>query len=281
MRDKIRFEHVELSVEAKTIGQMKNVSVIVDSLTVTGYLEDPAGNLINPFVLETGGTNYYRDSLTASTNLYTVFDNNNSNIGEFLLKFPELIEIGNSYILKKNKLKPGKSQVISDQDSLEYELNIIAPVIISAHDALYEATDPIGLTQNDRNDISNTVNASVTLEYENYIPLGMVVRVTFVNQYLDSLFSLRNSQGGTVFDIMPASIDQNGNSTVPYRDSIKVQLNSDEVELFAQAQFTVGNLAFRSSGSTGNSNDPFVRVSSKDVIKYRMYGTIIYNVDLE
>ena len=121
----------------------------------------------------------------------------------------------------------------------------------------------------------------VTIEFENYIPLGMFARVTFVNQHMDSLFSLRNAQGGTVFEILPASVDQNGNSTAPYIDSIKVQLNADEIELFSQARFTVGNLAFRSTNSSGTGNDPFVRISSQDVVKYRMYGTIIYNVDLE
>jgi hypothetical protein len=280
-KDKLDFDNVIVSLEAFTTGHLKNLKIIYDSLKLTGYDKSSGGGLINPFPLTIQGRDYYKDSLVAGQIQERVFNDENSNIDRFLQNFPEVISMGNQFIVDKNPSFPDSLQVISDRDSIKITANITAPLIISAKDAEYSTQDSINLSDDDRDEINQGIDAKLFIEVDNNIPLGIAISVAFLDANEDTLFILKNDDGSGIFSISPAAVDNMGIPIAPTRSLNVISLTQEEIEAFSRAVQVQATLAVKSTGSTSTTFGPYVRVRAKDFINYRLYGSVKYRVDIE
>ncbi len=279
-KDALDFENVKVSLSADIFGEMDNIRVIMDSLTLVGYDEHLNGSLFDPLTLQFGNKNYLRDSLSTEETFAREYDRSNTNITDFLLHLPKVIRLGSQFSIASI---PGKDQIISDQDSFKVVTNINAPLRIKAKNATYKDTLAIEMSDANRDEITNANSASVTLEIENHVPMGLIGSAQFVDANYRPLFTVTTSDGATSIDVPPSSINPTtGLSSDPAIKSITLKLTNQQIDWFSQAKYVIAEVGIRTTGSTSTTwGDNFVKIRAKDFIKYKLHGSVNYKVDTE
>jgi len=277
-KDAIDFENISVSVNQSIYGEMDNLRIVMDSLTLVGYDKKTNGTLFDPLSMRFGTKNYLRDSLSTEENYLKTFDKTNSNVSDFLLHLPKVLKMGSKFTIAPI---PGTTQVISDADSFKIITNINAPLYMRSKDAMYKDTLEIEMSSDNRDKIKDGNNASLTLEIENYIPLGMTGIAKFVDANYRLLFSVHTDGGSTSIDVPPANIGTNGFVSSPAISKIKLALTKQEIDLFSQAKYVIAEVHIRSTGSTSTTWGSYVKVRAKDFIKYKLYGSVNYRIDTE
>jgi hypothetical protein len=282
--ESISFRDTRLAIRARTSGEMKNLKIVMDSLTVVGF--DKSGNQILPINFD--GKNYFRDSLTAGVQYYNVFNQDNTNLNDFFLKLPDVIRVGNKFILKKGD-EAEENQTISDSDSIHFRANLFAPLIVSMLNATYADTVTLfdsfgedGIFSDDaKKELNKGNSAKLSLDITNMIALGMTVITQIVDQNYNQLFSLKNASGQSSLVIPSANVNDDGVPISPgLSDGLALQLTKEEINLLLdQGKYVIISVAFNSTGSSGNTFGPYARVRAKDYIDYRLYGQVNYRVD--
>ena len=287
-QESFRFRDTRLAIRARTSGELKNLKIVMDSLTVTGFDKSGNAQLLNPFKINFGANDFFKDSLTAAVNYYRVFDQNNTNLNDLFLKLPDVIRVGNRFVLKKGNAAE-ENQTISDRDSIHFRANLFAPVIVSVLNASY--ADTIALfdtfnesgifSEDDKEDLRKGNSAKLSLEVTNMIALGMTVVTQILDQNYNVLFSLKNTTGQSGIVIPAANVNQDGVPVSPgISDGLALTLTKDEInDLVDKGKHIVISVAFNSSGSSGNAFGPYARVRAKDYVDYRLYGQVNYRVD--
>lgn len=279
-KDAIDFENIKVSLSANIFGEMDNIKIFMDSLTLVGYDQHLNGTLFDPLTLQFGGKNYLKDSLSTEETFSREYNRVNTNITDFLLHLPKVIKMGSQFSIASI---PGVNQKISDRDSFKVVTNINAPLSIKAKNATYKDTLEIEITDNNRDEIKKANNASVTLEIENHIPMGLIGTATFVDANYRTLFKVRTSDGSTSIDVPPSSVSSStGFASDPTTKSIRLELNSAEIDLFSQAKYVIAEVGMRTTGSSSSAwGTSYVKIRAKDFIKYRLHGSVNYKVDTE
>ncbi len=275
-KDAIDFENITVNVRETIYGKMQNIRIVIDSLLLTGYDQRPNGTLFDPLAMTFGGKSYLRDSFAVGQTYTKVFDKTNSNISPFLLHLPRVIKMGSSFTIAPI---PGTNQIIADSDSFKIITNINAPLYLRSKDAMYKDTVLIEISDNNRKEIRKSNNASLTLEIENYIPLGMTGIARFVDANYRPLFNVHTETGATSVDVPPAGVNANGFANSPGVSKIKLALTTQEIDLFSQAKYVIAEVHIRSTNSTSTTFGPYVKVRAKDFIKYKLYGSVNYTVN--
>jgi len=277
-KDAIDFENITVSVNQSIYGEMDNLRIVIDSLTLVGYDQRPNGTLFDPLSMRFGSKNYLRDSLSTEENYVKVFDKSNSNISEFLLHLPKVIKMGSKFTIAPIA---GTTQIVSDSDSFKIITNINAPMALRSKNASYKDTLEIEITNDNRDQIKKGNSASLTLEIENYIPLGLIGTAKFVDENYRPLFSVHTDGGSTSIDVPPSNIGSTGFSSTPSVSKIKLALTKQEIDLFSQAKYVIAEVSIRSTGSSATNWGNYVKVRAKDFVKYKLYGSVNYKVDTE
>jgi hypothetical protein len=279
--NKIKFKSTKVIVNAVTKGEIKNLKVIVDSLSVIGSNKISDGNYGPSYNLEINRNKYYMDSLVAAKTITRTYDENNTNILDFMQNFPDLIKVKSNFQI--DNISQYTSGTLSDKDSLEVRLNITTPGIISIAGAGYKDTSEIEISDKDREDILKGRGAKLTLEVENHIPLGLLAKCTFTDKNYNPLFTLRNSNNNYIdeFEIVPSAVDNNGIPLQSTTSKISCVLNADEFTKFKIAAYVFIEITLRSTGSTSSDFGPFVQIRANDFVKFKVYGNVIYNLDPE
>lgn len=279
-KDAIDLENIHVDLSANIFGEMDNIRVVMDSLTLVGYDERLNGSLFDPLTLQFGGKNYLRDSLSTEETFSRSYDRSNTNITNFLLHLPKVIRMGSQFSIASI---PGKNQIISDQDSFKVITNINAPLRMKAKNATYKDTLEVEMSDANRDEIKKANNASVTLEIENHIPMGLIGSAKFVDANYRTLFTITTADGSTTIDVPPSSINTTtGLSSDPSVKSITLKLTNEQIDWFSQAKYVIAEVGIRTTGSTSTTwGDNYVKIRAKDFIKYKLHGSVNYKVDTE
>ncbi len=283
-----KFRDTRLAIRARTSGEMKNLKIVMDSLTVFGFDKSSGAQLTNPFPVNFNGNNFFKDSLTAGVRYFNVFDQDNTNLNDLFLKLPDVIRVGNRFILKKGS-DAEQNQVISDRDSIHFRANLFAPVIVSVLNASYADTTALFNTftesgifsEDNKDDLRKGNSAKLSLDINNMIALGLTVVTQIVDQNYNLLFSLKNTSGQSAIVIPSADVNADGVPISPgLSDGLALELTKEEINLLIdQGKYVIISVAFNSSGSSGSTFGPYARVRAKDYIDYSLYGQVNYRVD--
>ncbi len=277
-KDALDFENIAVSLNAGIFGEMKNIRIIMDSLTLTGYDQHTNGSLYDPLVMKFGTKNYLRDSLSTEENFIRTYDKSNTNITDFILHLPKVIKMGSKFSLANI---PNTTQVISDRDSFKIVSSINAPVSIKSRNATYKDTLEVDISSDNRSEIQKANTASVTLEIENHVPMGLVGSAKFVDANYKTLFSIHTDAGITAIDVPPSQVNSNGYSSTPTTQNITLALTKNEIDLFSQAKYVIAEVSMKSTGTNNTTWGPYVKIRAKDFIKYKLHGSVNYKVDTE
>ncbi|HPN39297.1 MAG TPA: hypothetical protein PL041_12925, partial [Melioribacteraceae bacterium] len=245
-KDAIDFENITVNVTQSIFGEMDNLRIVIDSLALIGYDQRKNGSLFDPLAMRFGTKNYLKDSLSTEEEYKKVFDKSNSNVSEFLLHLPRVLKMGSKFTIAPI---PGLSQVISDTDSFKIVTNINAPLSLRSKNATYKDTLDIEITEDNRDQIKKGNNASLVLEIENHIPLGLTGSAMFVDANYRPLFSVHTDGGSTSIDVPPSDISNTGFASTPSVSKTKLVLTKQEIDLFSQAKYVIAQVFIRSTGS--------------------------------
>ena len=276
-RDNIEFDDIRMYVKAETFGELKNVKIVIDSMSVIGRETETR----NESIMQFGDKNYYHDSLIAGEAFSREFNKTNTNLSEFLSRLPDEIVIGNKLYLEKNPNAEDDTQVISNSDSVKFTATIKAPLKIAVREVAYNDTTDIDFTQSEIDAINNANSAALTIEVESYIALGAKLKIIFLDDYYDELFILTDESGSEQFSLTPATINSQGIPVSAGSERVSVNLNEDEITLLALSKHVRFEATVSSTGSTTDEFGPYVRVRAKDYFRYKIFGTVDYHVNVD
>ncbi len=279
---KIKFHEIDLNFASFTTAGFEGLKIIIDSLMVTGYDILPNGNRANPIPLFFEGSPYLVREMVAGVPISLVFNETNTNLTDFLTSFPDEIEVSTKFVI--DNVSETSNGVVSSEDSIHYTIDIQAPLKVSLSDAGYADTVKIeGLSEENRKDIANSNSANLTLQLENMIALGVLAKVTMLDQNYNPLFILKSSDNNVVGDIIQigsAAINNEGIPITPATQTTTLLMDKDDFRKISEAEYVLIDVAVRSTGSTATNFGPFVRVRAKDCVKFKIYGGINYHLDL-
>lgn len=280
VRSKIKFKSTKVELRSSTFGAMKNLKIIMDSMTITGYTKLPNGTLTNPVKLLFNGKPYFSDTLVAGEQFVHIFDETNSSVADFLSQMPDVIKMGSKNVLDNITT----TSTISNEDYIKFDLKISAPAHFALADAGYRDTVEVELTQDEKDDIARGNSANLFVEITNKIPLGIKAKATFLDDNYQPLFSIRNTtntMNNEVLDITPCAVDNNGRPTTASATKIGLTLDKNDFQKFKFAKYIVFDVYIRSTGSTDAISNTYVQVRAKDSVRFKVYGGVNYNIDPE
>lgn len=190
------------------------------------------------------------------------FNNDNSNLSEFIRFLPDTIILGADVAMNPEN-KTGSARI---DDTLEFNLSFRAGSYLNLDNVLYSDTIEIDWDDDTRDYIDNGRAGDFVLELTNNIPIEVMSKMHFCGFEYENFFDKD-------FAIEGAEVDDNGFSLNPAENSINITLDSTEIDQVSKAQFIIFDWEF----STTN-NDKDVAIRSKDWLKMRSYCTIKYHL---
>ncbi len=276
----ITLRDATLKLTAQTIGEISNVAVIFDDMQITGFEKNQDGNIVDSTKLLFNGSDSYRDSMITGQPFFVEFNQDNTNVTDFLLNFPSSIRINNEFIVAP---VANTTQIISSSDSIKITAQISAPLILAAKEASYDSEAEIDLSDDDKDALNDVRSAYVRAEIANRMPIGVSVRIAIVDRNENELFALQNTNGSELFEIAAGQVDsETGAVTNSTHSDLVFSINENQINLLTSSGAKAKLAIFaKTSGGTSSTFGPFVRFRANDYLEYKISAGIVYNVDLD
>ncbi|HZW40451.1 MAG TPA: hypothetical protein VFF33_14225 [Ignavibacteriaceae bacterium] len=246
-------------------------SLKIDSINIMGikgnqriYLRDSLGSqLLNLFVQEGSNT--------------IDFNENNSNIKDFLTFLPDSIIIDGSYkILGQNT-----NGTVTNIDQIEFQTLFSTKSQLAIRKTNITDTMNVNIDANQRQDIQRGKYAKLNFEVENALPFNVIVKVIMLDSLFNPLFTLTKLNGQDSIEFSSSVIDQNTGETIsPSSNKFFIYLNEDEIKLFSKAYYASLSAVIETEGAN-QIIPPVVSIKASDWIKMKAYGLINYNVKID
>jgi len=273
-RDKAILREAEMVLDAKFISEFSNpFPVDVSNLNIIGLRDD-------------GNQFYLRDS-TGSENLFVriengsvkkIFDQNNSNITDFVSFLPDTILLQAEYIVNPENVS-GSAAI---EDSISFEVTSSAKSFIALKKSTLVDSTEIELSQDQKDAINKGNSAGVTIEFENAVPLSGWLKIDLLDESHNLLFTIsKNSNGTDTLTFDGAVVNAEGDvvsSTV--NPPVTVQLNTEEVDMLTHTKFAVFSISLETSDAFKNP-PTIVAIRPSAWLKLKAYGTVNYRVNPE
>jgi len=262
----------------ETFGEMKNLKIVFNDMTITGYNEDDTGNLIDPNPLLFNGSTSFSDSMIAGIPYQRDFDQTNTNINEFILSMPAAIKVQNNFAL--DNADPDSNIVLSTSDSIKIIAGFSAPLVVSAKRASYDGTVDMNIDDSNRDDFNKILSAYITADIYNRIPIEVVAHADIIDQEGNVLFTVHDDQGNTDLTIPGAEVDANGIATTPYHKVLKIPITNQEMQNVLDGYQVRVSVGASSTGSTDTDFGPYVRIRANDFLRYKLKAGGVYHVEV-
>ncbi len=259
LRNKLFLHNSELVLKAQYLSditnlfdlQLLNAKVIGSTIdNHEMYMTKNGSNNLGSYLIENGKFN-------------TSFNNDNSNISDFISFLPETIRL-NSELVMNPFNKRGSARMT---DSFDVKAVFNSWGMISANNVSYKDTIELDFDEDARKSIRETKDIKLTLEIENDIPLGAEINIWFCDNQYEKYFHKN-------LTMTPATADHNGISIATAKDKIVLELSENEVIQLSNSSILM--LEFKLS--TYNSQAIAIALRSIDKFKIKAYCSINYNV---
>ncbi|MEO8399842.1 MAG: hypothetical protein ABI550_08530 [Ignavibacteriaceae bacterium] len=209
------------------------------------------------------------------------FSEENSNINDFIAFLPDSISITADYVLNPDNLKDYRNVI--ETDSILFETNFNTKSFLSIRKSTLADTIEVNISDDDRNEISKSQAASITIEAENRIPLTAFFKIILTDENYNPLFTLSESQGVDSVQFTGATVDYNTGEVLESSLSTHTfELSGEELQKFGRSRYALLSISLRTKDALdSNSNPPFVAVHPSDWIKIKSFGQIKYHVNLD
>jgi hypothetical protein len=241
-----------------------------DSLTIVGHRSD--GEFF--YLRDSTGNKYLHIRISAGNNEVS-FNENNSNIADFISFLPDQVSFGAKYILDGQ----GRTTTVSESDSVRLQGEFSAKSFLALKRSSITDTASIGLSSDDRDNISKGRAMNMNLQIDNGIPLTTWIYATFTDAYFNPLFTLKNNTTGkdSIY-FQGADVDQNGEVSQNITTIDNITMDSSQVALFAKSYHIIYTVSVRTKQAYENP-PPLVAIRPTAQLKLKAYGQIKYNLN--
>ena len=271
-RDKVFLQNADLYLKIDYLSgvsdpfgfEVKNLNIIGEREDGTKiFLKDSTGNSNLEFVIN-------------SKTYQKVFTQKNSNINDFIAFLPSKVLLNAEYIMNPN-YKTGKATA---QDSVKFSTYFSTKSYLSLKTlTITDTTNINSISADERNDIRNAKSVNLTISSENGIPLTSYLRVTMADKNYHPLFTIKNNTDGSDSIYFPgAPIDQNGTAYKTSSTAAIVQLDSANINNFADAYYAIFNVSVNTKNAFQNP-PPVVAIRPTDKIKIIVTGQVKYMIN--
>jgi hypothetical protein len=273
-RDKAVFKEAKLVLDAQYISSEESIFEIeVRELRIEGKRKD---GIIKQLEHSDWGITTYR---TNSGSFNALFDENNSNIDEFISFLPDTVTLTAEYIMNPSDDKTYR--YVNHSDSIIFESKFETKSHLSLRNSTVVDTSLFELSANDRAQILKGNTADLTIEVENAIPLTAFFNIKFLDENFNDLFSISDTQpGDDSLRFAGAEINSlTGASSNPVSGSSFIALSREQLELLTKAVYLISSTTVRTKNAADEiSVPPFVSLRPNDWIKIRAYGKFSYRI---
>ncbi len=275
--DAIRLEEADFHLGIQTFGEMRNLKIVFDNMSMVGYDEDDNGNLTNPNPLTFNGSSTFSDSMIAGIPYSRDFDQTNTNINDFILGLPSVVKITNDFII--DSAYPDSNIVLSTSDSIRITAGFSAPLIVSVKRASYDGSVDLNIDDTNRDDFNKIVSAYITADIDNRIPVEITAHADIVDRNGNVLFTVHDADGNENIVIPAAQVDANGIATIPTHKTLKIPVTNSEMNQILNGYQVKVSVAANTTGSTDTDFGPYVRIRANDYLRYKIKAGGVYHVE--
>lgn len=206
-----------------------------------------------------------------------VFDQDNSNISDFLAFLPDTISISAECIL--NPFNERISRTITNQDSINFLASFSAKSIFAIKQTNFKDTVEIEISQDDRDKIRKSKEADLNIHIENAIPIDAHLKATVTDENYNPLFVLTQGLSGSdsLFFAGSQVNSSTGQIISPTFTTNSIMLKSNQLSQLADARYVILSTTVNTTNSF-SSNPPIVNLKSSDWVRMRCFGKIRYHV---
>ncbi len=226
-----------------------------------------------PVYLLFDGNNSKDILIPAGQNKTEVLSTINTNINQFIKATPDSIEV-KATIVMNPQYKTGS---INSSDKVSFSALFEAYSQMKIENAVITDTSKLDWDQDTKDNISKGNEASLDIEITNALPFDIQFVGYFLDQNKNKLFYFTRQSGSglpgdTVINISAASINTNGEVSIPTKSTIKFTLNKTDFEKFKNAAFMINRFKISSA------QNQTVIVSADNYVKAKIFGKINYRI---
>lgn len=206
----------------------------------------------------------------------------NSNLNEFISFLPDSIVISSEYIL--NPSNNNTVRTITSQDSIKFSVQFSTKSIFAIKQVYFTDTLDINLSQDDRDKIKNGLNANLSVNLENAIPIDAYLKAILTDESYQPLFTItKNQDGSDSLQFLGGQVNiSTGEIVAPTNTLNAITLNNDEILKLLDARYVI----ISATVNTKNANDggltpPTVQFKSSDWLKIKSFGRVKYRINTE
>ncbi len=271
-RDKVFLQNANLYLNVDYISSVSNpFGFEVKNLNIIGERKDGT-----QFFLKDSAGNSNLNFMINNKSYQKVFTEKNSNVNDFIAFLPDKVLLNAEYIMNPN-FKAGKAEV---KDSVRFCTHFSTTSYLSLKTlTLTDTTNINSISPNERNKIRSARSVNLTISSENGIPLTSYLRITMADKDYHPLFTIRNNADGSDSIYFPgAPINQNGTAYKTSATTAIVQLDSTNINDFADAYFAIFSVSVNSKNAIQDP-PPVVVIRPTDKIKIIVTGKVKYRVN--
>ncbi|GEM_PF-1573830 len=267
-RDKFTLSNAALNLNADYVTRFPNsvFDVVMKDVKVIGKRASD-GSKIN-LTSKTGNTNF-GDFTIRKGKFFRKFNNDNSNIAEFLTFLPDSITLESGIIVNPN-VEKGTATV---DDTIRITVAVEALSYVDLNQLTTTDTLALGIDDNVRKEIRNGKFARLIYEITNYIPINTDFTIDFADGTYQTLFTKTANASGGQFT--------NDNQVTPSgpNPSKKIELTGEEILKLADAKFVI----LKTVASTTQPSRADIKnyVSPDMQMKIKAYAQIKYHINLD
>lgn len=272
LRDKIFIKECKLTIKSQYSSlHQNNFSIEVKDAKFIGKRKDGQEKLLRRsdgqsinLIVQNGLAEY-------------VFDQDNSNISDFLAFLPDTISISAECIL--NPLNERLSKTVTNQDSINFLASFSAKSVFAIKQTNFKDTVEIEISQDDRDKIRKSREAELNIHIENAIPIDAHLKASVLDKNYNTLFVLTQASSGP--DSLFFAGSQVNNSTgqiiSPTFTANSIMLKSSQINQLADARYIILSTTINTTNGF-STNPPMVYFKSSDWLKMKCFGKIRYRV---
>ncbi len=276
-KDALRLEAADFHLGIETFGEMRNLEIIFNDMSMVGYDEDENGNLVNPNPLLFNGNTTFSDSMIAGIPYSRDFNQSNTNINEFILGLPAAVKINNNFAL--DSAYPDSNIVLSTSDSIKITAGFSAPLIVSVKRASYDGSVDLNIDNSNRDDFNKIVSAYITADIYNRIPVEITAHADIVDRQGNVLFTVHDADGNENIVVSGAEVDANGIAVAPTHTTLKIPVTNSEMQEILDGYQVKVSVAAYTTGSSDTEFGPYVRIRANDFLRYKIKAGGVYHVE--
>lgn len=183
-----------------------------------------------------------------------------------------------SIVLKYNAILNPNYKVgqIAASDSLYGNSDIEVPIKLGIGGGEFTDTSDVNIDESNRENLDNLLSASISMNIENGMPLGISVISEFYDEDGNFLFRFppNRAPNPATLNVPGGLVDVNGKVTTPRTNTFTLQVNQDEFSKLTLAKKIVSTVSLNTTGV----NALPVQFRTSDKIKLKGFGLVQYRV---